>query len=208
MGIAEVSDDSEAGGSGVEEAAPEDHAETQPPGPSDALRDFHRTLRPAKGVRPLGASTGRFLVLHETHNKHDVSQAPAACVMAAQCSHAFAHTPNVRMHNDILGASWVGANHRGVYRCIMAGPSRCCHFERRLILLRTQHDGGMMHELKGCCTLQQASGATKERLLDKLVTRQQKKQEELQAKAEVPEGKTCSRSCSACGHKSLGLCCI
>ena len=90
VGIAEVSDDSEAGGSGVEEAASEDHAETQPPGPSDALRDFHRTLRPAKGVRPLGASTGRFLVLHETHDKHEASQAPATCVMATQCNHTFA----------------------------------------------------------------------------------------------------------------------
>ena len=64
-----------------------------------------------------------------------------------------------------------------------------------------------MHKRKEDCTLQQASGATKERLLDKLVMRQQKKQEELRAKAEVPEGETRSRSCSACGHKSLGLCC-
>ena len=80
MGIAEVSNDSEAGGSGFEEAAPEGHAETQPPGPSDTLRDFHRTLRPAKGVRPLGASIGRFLVLHKTHDKHEASQASGACV--------------------------------------------------------------------------------------------------------------------------------
>ena len=89
----------------------------------------------------------------------------------------------------------------------MAGSSRCCDFERQLTLLRTQHDGGMMHEQQGCCTLQQASEATKERLLDKLVMRQQKKQEELRARAGVAEGKTRSRSCSACGHKSLGPCC-
>ena len=65
----------------------------------------------------------------------------------------------------------------------------------------------MMHEQKDGCTLQQASGATKERLLDKLVMRQQKKQEELLAKAGVAEGEICPLSSTFCGHKSLGLCC-
>lgn len=41
------------------------------------------------------------------------------------------------------------------------------------------------------CTLQQASGATKERMLEKLAMRQEKKQEELRAKADVAEGETC-----------------
>ena len=127
--------------------------------------------------------------------------------MAAQCSQAFADILNVKMHNDSFKSSWVGASHRGVYSRIMAGPSRCCELERRLILLCTQHDGGMMHEQNGPCALQQASGATKERLLDKLVMRQQKKQEELRAKAEVAQGKTCSLTCTCCGLKSSGLCC-
>ena len=71
VGTAEVSDDSEAEGSGVEGAAPEEHAETQRPGPSDALRDYHRTLRPAKGVSALRTLAQRFLVLQETHDKHE-----------------------------------------------------------------------------------------------------------------------------------------
>ena len=59
-----------------------------------------------------------------------------------------------------------------------------------------------MHGQTGCHALQQASGATKERLLDKLAMRQQKQQEELRAKAEVAEGKTCTLTCTSCGLKS------